>query len=123
MDSYACLCDEGWLGTNCDNADDCQSEPCSVGTCEDAGEDSYTCICDAGEDGPLCNQTVTVGESVQRAINDVTVSGTSQNTNYNATGLVTSGGLWGYREVYMQFSLVSTVSVQGFAGLSPLNSS
>ena len=52
--SYTCACNRGWTGdgwaqgAGCKDVDDCASNPCAFGTCEDNGAASYTCTCQEG---------------------------------------------------------------------------
>ena len=52
VDSYICICDDGYQGSDCFvNTDECISEPCiNGGTCEDL-INSYTCLCPDGFSG------------------------------------------------------------------------
>lgn len=55
---YECVCVPGITGKNCEtNVDDCESNPCKHGTCED-GVDAFTCECDDGYEGDLCETEV-----------------------------------------------------------------
>ncbi|XP_035671883.1 fibropellin-1-like [Branchiostoma floridae] len=58
---YTCTCENGWEGTNCDqavsDADDCASSPCIHGICTD-GYMSYTCSCENGWEGTNCDQDI-----------------------------------------------------------------
>jgi Notch-like protein len=58
IDSYVCICEDGWDGENCaENIDDCASNPCSNGDpaaiCTDL-ERAYTCQCVPGWEGENC---------------------------------------------------------------------
>jgi hypothetical protein len=57
--SYACTCDAGYRGDNCEiDIDDCEDEPCTNGTCVDA-VDAFQCECgDTGYTGELCDTLV-----------------------------------------------------------------
>ena len=44
-----------WDNTNIKDINDCESDPCTHGSCLD-GVRSYTCVCDAGYTGANCNK-------------------------------------------------------------------
>ena len=52
--AYTCQCNLGYTGdgyaqgAGCKDVDDCASNPCAFGTCEDNGAASYTCTCQEG---------------------------------------------------------------------------
>uniref|UniRef100_UPI00398F64EE cubilin n=1 Tax=Pristiophorus japonicus TaxID=55135 RepID=UPI00398F64EE len=55
ISSYVCVCDPGWIGTNCtQNINECASIPCqNDGICTD-GVNSYSCTCTTDWTGPQC---------------------------------------------------------------------
>ena len=55
---YACLCQLGWTGTNCEiDIDECASNPCVNGACEDK-VNGYVCICPPGFTGVHCETDI-----------------------------------------------------------------
>ena len=57
--SYACSCDTGYRGDNCEiDIDDCKDDPCTHGTCVD-GVATFQCDCgDTGYTGKLCETVI-----------------------------------------------------------------
>ncbi|XP_072227644.1 protein crumbs homolog 2a [Leuresthes tenuis] len=56
FNEFACLCDFGWEGQQCEtDSDDCASQPCVYGSCKDylAG---FECHCDPGYGGTMCDE-------------------------------------------------------------------
>lgn len=52
---YACDCEAGWEGWNCDQAtNECAKSPCQHGKCEDVGA-GYLCHCEEGFAGQDCD--------------------------------------------------------------------
>ena len=53
---HYCLCDPGFTGANCElDIDDCLTNPCVHGKCEDNGTDSFVCMCFDGFEGEECD--------------------------------------------------------------------
>ena len=57
--NYSCLCEEGYIGYNCDDPqDECSSSPCqNGGVCMD-GIAAYVCNCSAGWSGAECQTDI-----------------------------------------------------------------
>lgn len=48
----------GYAGNHCEiNIDDCQTNPCHHGTCQD-GVDEYICLCEDGYTGNKCQTEI-----------------------------------------------------------------
>mgnify|MGYP001794441179 FL=1 len=56
IDSYICLCVDGYEGPTCDmNTDDCSGNPClNGGTCQNE-INGYQCSCTSGYTGHSCS--------------------------------------------------------------------
>ena len=57
VDDYTCVCEQHWMGKNCDNYNECNTNPCDHGTCVD-GDNDYSCTCEAGYEGKDCDQEI-----------------------------------------------------------------
>jgi len=59
ISNYICLCAVGFTGRNCEtNIDDCQPNPCGLGTCLD-GINMFSCNCTGtGFTGDNCNDNI-----------------------------------------------------------------
>ena len=52
--TYACDCDDTWLGDNCQVRNFCHNVDCNFGSCRNK-RDGYACDCDDGYRGANCN--------------------------------------------------------------------
>ena len=77
--TYACHCDDGWEGRNCDaTVDPCDDAPCENGSCFSQG-DQFTCTCLLGWEGERCENEVPPPDPVSIQPDGVAAAGSIQN--------------------------------------------
>jgi len=72
---YSCNCTgTGYSGTNCEtNVNDCNPNPCNMGTCAD-GVNDYTCTCPSGSAGDNCERYCGNGTKDGATVQSITLT-------------------------------------------------